>query len=391
MESQGTFDYSVNTDLYNADNSCSLMTSYGNDSLGSCRALSLNSYSPERSLYYEGYQRTNQFGSESPNFLSADSGYHSPYNITSPNASEIYDTCYSSKSYPYHELQSKEDHGQINTDEVLKRLADVSGTVAQESTGVASQKNRDFGDKKPPYSYLALITMALESSPKGIMTLNDIYKYIMDRFPFYRNNLKRWQNSIRHNLSLNDCFVKAEGIRLNGVYRRGKGSYWSLHPNCGNMFSEGSFMRRAKRFKTKNIKVQSLKTPEQVTSTATRANTLQDSWNPMSLTCSSSDLQNLNGNSNPNYTSTPVQKRSSCRMNGFQPYLSTNSPESSNSSAHNTSAMNSVSASLSALNSPPAYPMDYTGGYSYPGYFGDMSAESYMSSLPSYYYNNSLY
>ncbi|XP_054754329.2 forkhead box protein B1-like [Lytechinus pictus] len=104
---------------------------------------------------------------------------------------------------------------------------------------------RRFADVKPPYSYIALITMALESSKDGMMTLNEVYQFIMDKFPYFRENQQRWQNSIRHNLSLNDCFIKVP--RAPG--RPGKGNYWALHPSCGDMFSNGSFLRRAKRFK----------------------------------------------------------------------------------------------------------------------------------------------
>lgn len=67
----------------------------------------------------------------------------------------------------------------------------------------------------------------------------------MNEFPFYRQNQQRWQNSIRHSLSFNDCFIKVPRT----PDRPGKGSFWSLHPNSGNMFENGCFLRRQKRFK----------------------------------------------------------------------------------------------------------------------------------------------
>ena len=102
-----------------------------------------------------------------------------------------------------------------------------------------------YGDQKPPYSYISLTAMALYHSPERMLPLSDIYKFIMDNFAYYRKNTQRWQNSLRHNLSFNDCFIKIP----RRPDRPGKGAFWTLHPKAITMFENGSLLRRRKRFK----------------------------------------------------------------------------------------------------------------------------------------------
>ena len=107
-----------------------------------------------------------------------------------------------------------------------------------------TQKSRDVEDEdgKPSYSYIALISMAILEHPDRRMMLGEIYKYITDKFSYYRNMDDRaWRNSIRHNLSLNECFIKC------GRADNGKGNYWSIHPACTEDFKKGDFRRRQAR------------------------------------------------------------------------------------------------------------------------------------------------
>ncbi|KAG8440378.1 hypothetical protein GDO86_006220 [Hymenochirus boettgeri] len=62
-----------------------------------------------------------------------------------------------------------------------------------------------YSDQKPPYSYISLTAMAIQSSQERCC---------------HSETRPAWE-----------------------------GSFWALHPSCGDMFENGSFLRRRKRFK----------------------------------------------------------------------------------------------------------------------------------------------
>ncbi|KAM9256275.1 uncharacterized protein FYN16_011088 [Cariama cristata] len=96
--------------------------------------------------------------------------------------------------------------------------------------------------QKPPYSYVALIAMAIRASPEQRLPLSGIYAYIAGRFPYYRGGPKGWQNSVRHNLSLNPCFRRLP--RRPGPAASRRGGDWALDPAFHDMFPGGDYRRR---------------------------------------------------------------------------------------------------------------------------------------------------
>ncbi|XP_043567079.1 forkhead box protein J1-B isoform X2 [Chiloscyllium plagiosum] len=93
---------------------------------------------------------------------------------------------------------------------------------------------------KPPYSYATLICMAMQASNKSKITLSAIYNWITDNFCYYKHADPSWQNSIRHNLSLNKCFMKVPRQKD----EPGKGGFWQIDPQYADMFVNGVFKRR---------------------------------------------------------------------------------------------------------------------------------------------------
>ncbi|XP_073993811.1 fork head box protein [Rhodnius prolixus] len=187
-----------------------------------------------------------QAGSFSTNMLGPHTGMGS--------MSAMNGNCMSSSSMGYGNMNTVSNCMNINAYQMstgLQNREAIGETVSPSSVAALQRARTDksyrrsYTHAKPPYSYISLITMAIQNSPTKMLTLSEIYQFIMDLFPFYRQNQQRWQNSIRHSLSFNDCFVKVPRT----PDKPGKGSFWTLHPDSGNMFENGCYLRRQKRFK----------------------------------------------------------------------------------------------------------------------------------------------
>ncbi|MEE6506722.1 hypothetical protein FKM82_007825 [Ascaphus truei] len=109
----------------------------------------------------------------------------------------------------------------------------------KEASGGDSPKD----DSKPPYSYAQLIVQAITMATDKQLTLNGIYTHITKNYPYYRTADKGWQNSIRHNLSLNRYFIKVPRSQE----EPGKGSFWRIDPASESKLIEQAFRKRRPR------------------------------------------------------------------------------------------------------------------------------------------------
>lgn len=120
--------------------------------------------------------------------------------------------------------------------------------MEQRSTGSEGRGESAGGDSpkdesKPPYSYAQLIVQAISSAPDKQLTLSGIYAHITKHYPYYRTADKGWQNSIRHNLSLNRYFLKV----ARSQDEPGKGSFWRVDSASESKLVEQAFRKRRQR------------------------------------------------------------------------------------------------------------------------------------------------
>ncbi|KAJ2804680.1 hypothetical protein H4R20_002407, partial [Coemansia guatemalensis] len=111
---------------------------------------------------------------------------------------------------------------------------DTASTVAAAPANAAPAQQPSAD--KPDFSYASLIAQSLVEAPMQRRTLNGIYEWIQEYFPYYRTR-QNWQNSIRHNLSLNKGFMK---IKRDEAHP-GKGSFWTFTPGYESCLNGGHF------------------------------------------------------------------------------------------------------------------------------------------------------
>ncbi|XP_064265947.1 forkhead box protein M1 isoform X1 [Passer domesticus] len=120
----------------------------------------------------------------------------------------------------------KEDTEKENQMPLQERVKTEEEAAAAIPTAAESSSWQDSVSERPPYSYMAMIQFAINSTEKKRMTLKDIYTWIEDHFPYFKHVAKPgWKNSIRHNLSLHDMFVRETSAN-------GKISFWTIHPDA---------------------------------------------------------------------------------------------------------------------------------------------------------------
>ncbi|XP_077482215.1 forkhead box protein K2 isoform X1 [Stigmatopora argus] len=119
----------------------------------------------------------------------------------------------------------------------------IADNSQSENDKEASGEDSPKDDSKPPYSYAQLIVQAITMAPDKQLTLNGIYTHITKNYPYYRTADKGWQNSIRHNLSLNRYFIKV----ARSQEEPGKGSFWRIDPASEGKLIEQAFRKRRPR------------------------------------------------------------------------------------------------------------------------------------------------
>ncbi|EGV60587.1 hypothetical protein CANTEDRAFT_132311 [Yamadazyma tenuis ATCC 10573] len=139
-----------------------------------------------------------------------------------------------SSQYPYLRPSQSQAYNSSPPPVPSTNLSSFDDEFDQEKPKKKKKKDKKAFDiqsnDKPPYSYATLIGMSILSHPDKRLTLSSIYQWISETFKYYKKEDVGWQNSIRHNLSLNKAFIKGEKSK------DGKGHFWCIEAGCEDQF-----------------------------------------------------------------------------------------------------------------------------------------------------------
>lgn len=199
----------------------------------------------------------------------------------------------------------------------LKTANDICRREAVSNASCTKTTKTVPTDPKPPYSYISLICMAIADAHEKKSTLRDIIKYIEANFPYYRSN-KKWHGSIRHNLTINDCFVKSP--RRPGI----RSCLWTIDPSFKDMFDNGSLRRRRYRFKegSESWNKTKLNTVAKKITRKSCVNTM-NSTSPVDRNWNTDFVPTVTSNSSPTSTSTCSNLSSPSPVEDFDDILNT--------------------------------------------------------------------
>lgn len=111
-----------------------------------------------------------------------------------PNVTRIQHTDHMTPIFPA-EFESQSQHAGTN-----------EGVYVPKQVSRVYTRNSD----KPPYTYVAMVAVAIMNSEEKQLTLGSIREQLQDMFPFFRGEYTGWKSSVRHCLTNSKCFYKVE-------------------------------------------------------------------------------------------------------------------------------------------------------------------------------------
>ena len=125
-----------------------------------------------------------------------------------------------------------------------KRLA--KSVIQELGIGINKTYRNPWGN----LSYAQLITRAIDSSPWKRLTLNEVYEWIVKFVPYFKDKTDPksswgWKNSIRHNLSLHNQFIR---VPIISSLSKGPVKYvWTINPSFKNNSPYKKYSLKRKR------------------------------------------------------------------------------------------------------------------------------------------------